>query len=123
MNETLLSLLPALTGGLLVGLAAAALMALNGQVLGISGITASALDANCPDRGWRWAFLAGLGCGGLLLAIFAPQALAVEQSKTLPVYVVSGLLVGYGVRISQGCTSGHGVCGLSRLSPRACLPP
>lgn len=121
MTETLLSLWPALAGGVVIGLSAAALMALNGQVLGISGIAAGALDPDVPDRHWRGAFLAGLGCGGVLLALFAPQALQVAQAKALPVYLISGLLVGYGVRLGNGCTSGHGVCGLSRLSPRALL--
>lgn len=121
MIETLTSLWPALAGGLLIGLSAAALMALDGQILGISGITAGALDPEVPDRGWRGAFLAGLGVGGLLLAWFAPSALQVSQAKSLPIYLISGLLVGYGVRLSNGCTSGHGVCGLSRLSPRALL--
>jgi len=121
MTDTLLSLWPALAGGLLIGLSAAALMALNGRILGISGITAGALGLAADDRGWRRAFLAGLGLGGLLLGLFAPQTLQVEQARSLPLYLVSGLLVGYGVRLSGGCTSGHGVCGLSRLSPRALL--
>lgn len=118
MTETLLSLLPALGGGLLIGLAAAALMACNGQILGVSGIAASAMEAETRG-GWRWAFLAGLGSGGVLLVFFAPEAMQVEQARSLPVYLLSGLLVGYGVRLGNGCTSGHGVCGLSRLSPRA----
>jgi hypothetical protein len=121
MTDILFSLWPALAGGLLIGLSAAALMALNGRILGISGITAGALGLTAAERGWRRAFLAGLGLGGLSLGLFAPQTLQVEQAKSLPLYLLAGLLVGYGVRLSGGCTSGHGVCGLSRLSPRALL--
>lgn len=119
MTQTLFDLLPALGGGILIGLAAALLMGLNGQILGISGITAGAMNPQMPDRHWRWAFLAGILTGGLILTVFFPEALRLEQAKSLSLYAVSGLLVGYGARLGGGCTSGHGVCGLSRLSPRA----
>ena len=119
MIQTLLDLLPALGGGLLIGLAAVLLMALNGQIFGVSGIAAAAIDPQTPDRGWQWALLAGLLTGGMLLALVSPTLLRIENAPSLPAYIISGLLVGYGTRLGSGCPSGHGVCGLSRLSVRS----
>ena len=107
-----------LAGGLVLGLAAAMFVLLNGRVLGISGILGGLLRAERGDRGWRLAFI-----GGLLLA---PAVWATFQAPVLPRFeagpvllVASGLLVGWGTRRGSGCTSGHGVCGLSRLSLRS----
>ena len=108
----------ALAGGLLIGLAAAAFVLLNGRIAGISGILGGLLRPARGDIAWRVAFLAGLIGAPLVHALFAarPEARIEAGQGTL---VVAGLLVGLGTRYGAGCTSGHGVCGLSRLSPRS----
>jgi uncharacterized protein len=121
MTTTTHALLTALAGGGLIGLAAALLMGLNGRIFGVSGIAAAALDADTPDRGWRWALLAGMLSGGLLLAWLAPERLQLQPVQPLWIYLASGLAVGYGARLGAGCPSGHGICGLSRLSLRSAV--
>jgi uncharacterized membrane protein YedE/YeeE len=107
-----------LAGGLLVGLGAAAFILLNGRVLGISGILGGLVRPAPGDAGWRIAFIAGLLAAPAAWALFAPPATPrIEAGPAL--LVVAGLLVGWGTRYGSGCTSGHGVCGLSRLSPRS----
>lgn len=108
----------ALAGGVLIGLAAAAFVLLNGRIAGISGILGGLLRPARGDIAWRVAFLAGLVGAPLVYALFAalPEARIEAGEGTL---VVAGLLVGLGTRYGAGCTSGHGVCGLSRLSPRS----
>lgn len=107
-----------LAGGLLIGLAAAILMLFNGRIAGISGILGGLLRPRSGDLGWRIAFLAGLIGTPLLYQVW--QALPpVQIDAGTPALIVAGLLVGVGVRYGAGCTSGHGVCGLSRLSPRS----
>jgi len=107
-----------LAGGMLIGLAAALLILLNGRVAGISGIVGGLLRAPQPDRSWRLAFLAGLLLAAPLWRLFAALAPAppIAAPATL---VLAGLLVGIGTRYGGGCTSGHGVCGLARRSPRS----
>jgi uncharacterized membrane protein YedE/YeeE len=109
----------ALLGGALIGLAATALYAATGRIAGISGIAGGLLRAgSAADAPWRLLFLAGLisGAGLITLAGGAP-ALRIEASW--PLLVLGGLLVGYGTQLGSGCTSGHGVCGIARLSPRS----
>lgn len=107
-----------LAGGMLIGLAAALLILFNGRIAGISGILGGLLRPRQGDLGWRIAFLAGLVGTPLLYQLW--QALpAVQVDAGTPALIVAGLLVGVGVRYGAGCTSGHGVCGLSRLSPRS----
>lgn len=108
----------ALAGGLLIGLAAALLVLFNGRIAGISGILGGLLRAARSDVGWRLAFLAGLLTAPLLYAMVAalPEVTVEAGSGTL---VAAGLLVGVGTRYGSGCTSGHGVCGISRGSPRS----
>ncbi|RJQ49256.1 MAG: YeeE/YedE family protein [Gammaproteobacteria bacterium] len=106
-------------GGLLIGLAAAGLLLFNGRIAGISGILGGLLDLPRGDVSWRGAFIAGLIAGGLLLLWFYPQALALPPDYSFATYAIAGLLVGYGTRLGSGCTSGHGVCGIARLSPRS----
>jgi uncharacterized membrane protein YedE/YeeE len=108
----------ALTGGLLIGLAAAALLVLNGRIAGISGILGGLLRPTRGDIAWRSAFLLGLIGAPLLYGLFAdlPKVTVDANVSTL---VIAGLLVGVGTRYGSGCTSGHGVCGLSRQSPRS----
>ena len=107
-----------LAGGMLIGLAAALLILFNGRIAGISGIVGGLLRPRSGDLGWRIAFLAGLIGTPLLYPMW--QALPpVQIDAGPPALIVAGLLVGVGVRYGAGCTSGHGVCGLSRLSPRS----
>lgn len=107
-----------LAGGVLIGLAAAMLLLLNGKVAGISGILGGLLRPRAGDIGWRVAFVAGLVAAPLLYRLAAPLPVVQVDAGT-GWLVVAGLLVGLGTRYGSGCTSGHGVCGLSRLSPRS----
>ena len=115
-----LSPLFAIAGGLLIGSAAALLLLLSGRIAGVSGMAASALGI--ADKGPPWsqaaAFVLGLPLGAWLAAEFvrAPQ---VHVTGSVPLLVLAGLLVGIGTRLGNGCTSGHGVCGVARLSPRS----
>ena len=108
----------ALAGGVLIGLATAMFVLLNGRIAGISGVLGGLLKPVQGDRAWRFAFIAGLLVAPLLYALVAalPQP---QIDASYGALVVAGLLVGVGTRYGSGCTSGHGVCGLSRLSPRS----
>ncbi len=109
----------ALTGGLLIGLAAASFLLLNGRIAGISGILGGLLVPARRDILWRVAFLAGLvGTPPSLWLLFS-ELPPIQVDAGYPALIVAGLLVGIGTRYGSGCTSGHGVCGLSRLSPRS----
>jgi uncharacterized membrane protein YedE/YeeE len=110
----------ALTGGILLGIASAAFILLNGRVLGISGIVGGLLAPRHGDIGWRLSFLLGLLLAPTALTLWAPGLIRVPRidAGTLTL-IAAGLLVGFGTRYGSGCTSGHGVCGLSRLSPRS----
>lgn len=105
-------------GGVIIGIAAAMLAFLNGRIAGISGIVGGLFRPAAGDVAWRLAFVAGLIAAPLLYAIVAAlPPLVIEASY--PTLIVAGLLVGIGTRYGAGCTSGHGVCGVSRLSPRS----
>jgi len=108
----------ALIGGVLIGIAAALLVLLNGRIAGISGIVGGLLRPSSGDITWRVAFLAGL-IGAPLLYSACGRFPAVRIDAGYPVLVVAGLLVGVGTRYAGGCTSGHGVCGIARLSLRS----
>lgn len=110
----------ALAGGALIGVAATLLLAVKGEIAGISGI-AGRLIAGVPrrDRAWRVAFLGGLIAAGALVAILAPGWVRASPVTWTPGLILAGLLVGAGTQLGNGCTSGHGVCGLSRLSGRS----
>lgn len=105
-------------GGLLIGASSALLMLLVGRIAGISGILGGLLTPRGPDSGWRIAFLAGLFSAPLLYAI-AGAPLAAPPMPGWIVLIAAGLLTGFGTRMGGGCTSGHGVCGNARLSPRS----
>ena len=107
-----------LAGGLLIGLAAALFLLLNGRIAGISGILGGLLRPAAGDMAWRVAFILGLVGAPLLFQLFSPLP-AVQVDADTATLVAAGLLVGVGTRYGSGCTSGHGVCGLSRLSPRS----
>ena len=107
-----------LAGGMLIGVATAALLLFNGKIAGISGILGGLLRPRQGDIAWRLAFLSGLLAAPLLYGLAAPLP-EVRIDASLTTLIVAGLLVGAGTRYGSGCTSGHGVCGLSRLSPRS----
>ena len=107
-----------LAGGILIGLASALLLLLNGRIAGISGIVASLISPPDKEHGWRAAFVLGLIGGGALMAMLRPSAFADGGLGSVPLMAAAGLLVGFGARLGNGCTSGHGVCGIGRLSPR-----
>ena len=109
----------ALIGGALVGAAATLLMWLNGRVAGISGILGDFLDVSRGERGWRTAFLFGLIAAPFAAAAVGFPVIRPDMPKSWIVVVAAGALVGVGTRIAGGCTSGHGICGLARLSPRS----
>ena len=107
-----------LLGGVLIGVAAAMFALLNGRIAGISGVLGSLLTPVRGDVGWRVAFIAGLVGAPVLYALFS-EVPAVQIDASYGALVAAGLLVGIGTRYGSGCTSGHGVCGLSRLSLRS----
>ena len=110
-----------LGGGILLGLASAAFILFNGRILGISGILAGLLTPRSGDIGWRIAFVLGIATAPFVSALVLPvdfiTAPRIEAGYAS--IAIAGLLVGFGTRYGSGCTSGHGVCGLSRLSPRS----
>ncbi len=112
--------IPAAIGGVLIGLSAARLWLANGSIAGISGIVGGLATAGRGERGWRLAFLAGLIAAPLLYWAMEGRPDISLQAEPAAV-VVAGLLVGFGTRLGGGCTSGHGVCGLARLSRRSVL--
>lgn len=113
------SWLPALIGGCLIGLAVSVMLLFNGRVTGVSGIANSIFSGDSENRGWRIAFILGLFSAGLLVQLVKPELLAPVIKSNYAVLAVAGLLVGFGTVLGSGCTSGHGVCGLSSLSPRS----
>jgi uncharacterized membrane protein YedE/YeeE len=111
-------LLSAVLGGVLIGAAAGALALLDGRIAGISGIVGGLMRPLRGERAWRWAFVAGLLLAPVVHVLVAPVPTA-HLSRSLPLLLVAGLLVGFGTRLGSGCTSGHGICGLARLSRRS----
>ena len=111
--------LASLAGGVLIGISASMLLLLHGRIAGISGVVGGLLTPRRGDVSWRVLFLGGLLAGGLLLAWLSPGALDVSTGRPIWIVPVAGLLVGIGSSLGNGCTSGHGVCGISRLSPRS----
>ena len=106
-------------GGILVGCAVWILIYFCGRIAGVSGILGGLLSFEASDRGWRLAFLAGIVVSPILYDQFSPLSVSDEISAPWAIVILAGLLVGIGSRYGSGCTSGHGVCGLSRLSPRS----
>ena len=123
MSELLANAQPlhGLVGGVMIGLAAALMLLGAGRIAGVSGITARAtgLADSGMSRGSAWMFLIGLPLGALTVAAITGQGQS--QFASWPILVVAGLLVGFGTRMGSGCTSGHGVCGVSRLSQRSMI--
>lgn len=108
----------ALAGGLLIGLAAAVFVLFTGRIAGISGILGGLIKPRRGDIGWRLAFIGGLVGAPVVYSLFwrLPDIQIAANPVTL---IIAGLIVGFGTRLGSGCTSGHGVCGISRLSPRS----
>jgi len=115
-----LTLISALVGGALIGIAASLLLLASGRVAGISGIVGGLLTPARGDWLWRALFIAGLLLAGLGAVVLAPERIGVAP-RSLSTLIVGGLLVGIGTRLGNGCTSGHGVCGISRLAPRSII--
>ena len=109
-----------LIGGLLIGVAVSLMLFLNGRVTGVSGIIYGAtVTPTKGDRAWRWYFISGMLIGGFILKMLKPDAFTGGLPTQEWTLAVAGLLVGFGTVLGSGCTSGHGVCGTSRLSPRS----
>jgi uncharacterized membrane protein YedE/YeeE len=111
--------LSAALGGALIGLAAVMLMLLTGRIAGISGIFGGLLNPEATDKGWRMAFIGGLVLAPVTGAVADVPIPIPEMPRSWVVTVAAGLLVGFGARLGGGCTSGHGICGIARLSPRS----
>ena len=106
-------------GGALIGFAAVLLMLLNGRIAGVTGIFTGLIDPNSSDRAWRATFVAGLIAAPLSAALLGYTIPIPHMPTSFATIAVAGLLVGFGTRFSNGCTSGHGICGIARLSPRS----
>lgn len=115
MNNYILPLI----GGAVIGVAISLMLFFNGRVTGVSGIVNGVLRKKDGDFAWRIAFTLGLVSGGFVLKFFYPQAFSNELEKSLPFISIAGVLVGFGTVMGGGCTSGHGICGISRLSLRS----
>lgn len=115
------SLALAVAGGGLIGAGAAVLLAMNGRIAGISGILGGLVAPTRGEVGWRALFVGGLLLGGVLMLVVMPSAFDASGTPALPFVALAGVLVGVGTRIGNGCTSGHGVCGVSRMSPRSII--
>ena len=116
--ETEFTPLMSLAGGILIGLAAVLLMAVNGRIAGMTGILSGIIPPVSSDWGWRAAFLAGAVVAPLAV-VLAGGTIEFSVPVSMPVLVAGGVIVGVGVYFGSGCTSGHGVCGIARLSPRS----
>ena len=108
-----------LIGGLLIGLAVALMLLLNGRIAGVSGIVGGLVNSKAGDTGWRAAFVIGLPLGALAYILVAGGPAPVDVLASPPAILIGGLLVGFGTRMGSGCTSGHGLCGLALLSRRS----
>lgn len=108
-----------LVGGLLIGLSTALMMVLNGRIAGISGIVGGLLARKGSEVGWRAMFAAGLLLGAFAYVLASGEVFPVRVQASLPIMVAAGLFVGFGTRLGSGCTSGHGVSGIARLSRRS----
>ena len=108
-----------LLGGVLIGIASAIMLLFNGRIVGISGIFSGMLFKQGTERKWRTAFVIGLIVGGVGLKYLNPEFFTNTSGRSLLVLVLAGLFVGIGTQIGRGCTSGHGVCGIGRLSMRS----
>lgn len=115
-------MIAALIGGSIIGIAVSLMLAFNGRVTGISGIVAEILTIQRSDIAWRILFILGLFTGGFILRLTHPESfVSLSNNMNLYDYALAGFLVGFGTLMGNGCTSGHGVCGISRLSIRSIM--
>lgn len=114
-----MNFLPPLFGGMLIGLAALLMLLFNGKIMGVSGIVGGIFSLPKKDTAWRFAFLAGIFLGGTVMFYFSPEAFLNSTLRSTPILFFAGIFVGIGTRMGGGCTSGHGVCGISRFSIRS----
>ncbi len=119
VEATVFSPIPALSGGVLIGLSALLLMWSVGRIAGISGIVFGAANSQGAERQWRLVFIGGLFLGSLIAAWLSGALSEVKPVASTPMMLAAGLIVGFGTRMGSGCTSGHGVCGISRFSLRS----
>lgn len=113
--------IPSLIGGMILGIAAALFMLLHGRILGISGIVSGLLNPQKGDINWRVSIVLGMLSAPFLAALFFDMHSIQTIDASWAMIVIAGLLVGFGAQYGSGCTSGHGICGLSRLSPRSLM--
>lgn len=122
MQTLILRNLPALSGGLLLGIAASGFLLFNGRIAGLSGVVGKLSERNAWNDIWRITFTMGLLSGGLIAWELDPSTLGMPpENRPLWLLAFSGLLTGLGTGMAQGCTSGHGICGLARRSPRSLI--
>lgn len=115
------SFIYALIGGVIIAIAASLKMLFNGRVAGISGILGGIFNFTPGDVSWRSLFILGLIGSGVMMKFIAPQFFNYQIETSYPMLVIAGLFVGFGTRLGSGCTSGHGVCGIPRMSTRSIL--
>ncbi|MEZ9420034.1 YeeE/YedE family protein [Vibrio breoganii] len=108
-----------LFGGMLLGVSASMLLLFNGKIAGISGIVSGLMKNESGDRGWRWLFVIGMVAGGVLGVNSFGAYIPMQYDTNLMLLLLGGLFVGIGTKIGNGCTSGHGICGIGRLSKRS----
>ena len=111
----------ALIGGVIIGMASSLLLLLKGRIFGITGIIYGIFNGEKDEKLWRLALILGLITGGLFSKMAFPQLFEYEVSGPISLYIFAGLLVGFGTKLGSGCTSGHGVCGIARLSARSII--
>ena len=116
---TVFEVLMPLNGGVLIGISASMMLLFSGRIAGVSGIFGGTLFKHGKERAWRLSFIAGLITGGVLLYIINAEFFENSSGRGLLAVTIAGLLVGIGTRVGGGCTSGHGVCGIGRLSLRS----
>lgn len=119
MSMDFSSIANSLSGGALIGIAVTLMLLFNGRVTGISGIVSASMTKPNQEGAWRYFFLSGLILGGFIMNLFRPEFFINLSNRSLPFVILAGLLVGYGTVMGSGCTSGHGVCGISRFSMRS----
>lgn len=121
LSEQFTEYFMAFSGGTLIGIAALSMLYFNGRIMGISGIVGGMLNPKTSKEAWRYFFLLGIFLGGLFISKAIPFSLENTLSRNPLELILAGVLVGWGTRLGSGCTSGHGICGVSRLSPRSLL--